>query len=154
MNGWDWIEEGERISAEAQRIAGLTEEVRTESIVFDEVSDFAGGIDDAKGAGDQAGQRPCREDGFCSAVYAENDRGGEARHVVGLLAKVLGVNLSPHPLDGNIWSPRNMMRVVESAQQLTGEYEALRKELHDKGKGEVKTVAALREALAHLGEGV
>ncbi|MFG2923925.1 hypothetical protein ACGFYA_20795 [Streptomyces sp. NPDC048305] len=32
--GWNWIEEGERISAESRRIAGLTEEVRAESIVF------------------------------------------------------------------------------------------------------------------------
>ncbi|UFD97993.1 hypothetical protein PQC18_gp55 [Streptomyces phage Pablito] len=153
-NGWNWIEEGERISAESRRLAGLTEEVRAESIVFPEAMVYEGELDALKAAVATRPARPCREDGFCDAVYRENDIGGEARHIVGLLAKVVGVKLGPNPLDGNVWSPANMMRVVEAAQELAGEHEVLRKELHDRDTNDVKTVAALREALAHLGEGV
>ncbi|MFE4451464.1 hypothetical protein [Streptomyces sp. NPDC056796] len=33
-NGWGWIEEGQRIKDQAREIAGFTEDVRAESIVF------------------------------------------------------------------------------------------------------------------------
>ncbi|AXQ61112.1 hypothetical protein SEA_HANK144_59 [Streptomyces phage Hank144] len=152
-NGWDWIKEGERISAESRRLAGLTEEVRRESIVFPEGMVYEGELDALKAAAAQTRRaRPCREDGFCDAVYRENDIGGQAREIVGLIARVVGVNLGSNPLDGNVWSPRNMMRVVQAAQELAGEHEVLRKELHDKDQTETKTVAALREALIHLGD--
>ncbi|MGW6600557.1 hypothetical protein [Streptomyces sp. NPDC055036] len=34
-NGWDWIEEGQRIKGQVREIAGLMEGVRSESIVFE-----------------------------------------------------------------------------------------------------------------------
>lgn len=157
MNGWNWIEEGERISAESRRLAGLTQEIRTESIVFPEDMVYEGELDQLKAAAAARPARPCSEGGFCDAVYRENNIGGQARHIVALLAKVVGIELSSatvRPLDGNVWSPANMMRVVEATQQLVGEHEVLRKELHDKDQGDIKTVAALREALSHLGESV
>ncbi|AFO10922.1 hypothetical protein ELB20_56 [Streptomyces phage phiELB20] len=159
MNGWNWIEEGQRIKEQAREIAGLTEEVMAESIVFNHQMIYEGELDSLKAAAASRPARPCREDGFCDAVYRENDRGGEAREIVGLLAKVVGVNLGashegPRPLDGNVWSPRNMMRVVQAVQEVLGEHESLRKELHDRDKKDDRTVAALREALIHAGEAV
>ncbi|AVO22541.1 hypothetical protein PBI_PAEDORE_58 [Streptomyces phage Paedore] len=97
--------------------------------------------------------------GHCVAAYEQNSQGGEARRVVGLIARAAGVNLGashegPRPLDGDVFSPRNMMRVVQAVQELAGEHKALRKELHDRDKKDDRTVAALREALIHAGEAV
>ncbi|MEU0344201.1 hypothetical protein ABZ092_35955 [Streptomyces bobili] len=50
-NGWNWIAEGERISAESRRLAGLTEEVRAESIVFNCQALHEGDLDTLKVAG-------------------------------------------------------------------------------------------------------
>ncbi|MFF3249695.1 hypothetical protein ACFYWP_01460 [Actinacidiphila glaucinigra] len=116
MNGWDWIEAGQRAAQTGRQT------------------------------------RPCREDGHCDAVYAENDRGGEARGIVGMVAKLAGVQLGTNPLDGNIWSPRNMMRVVEAVQKLADANANLRQAHARRNQADDKTVAALREALTHLGE--
>ncbi|MFI5863524.1 hypothetical protein [Streptomyces sp. NPDC051546] len=151
MYVWDWIEEGRRVKEQARGISGLTEDIRSESIVFRSAGDRPAGETVAPAT---KHARPCREDGFCDAVYAENHIGGEARQVVGLIAKAADVQLSPNPLDGNVWSPRNMMRVVEGVQRMAGEIEALRKEQHDLKDNGTKTVAALREALIHAGEAV
>ena len=40
VNGWDWVEEGQRIKERARAVAGLTEEIRSESIVFEGPLDF------------------------------------------------------------------------------------------------------------------
>ncbi|MFD7259358.1 hypothetical protein [Streptomyces sp. NPDC059874] len=151
MNGWDWIEEGQRVKEQARGIASLTEDIRSESIVFETARDCPAS---EPLASPTRRARPCREDGFCDAAYAENSRGGEARQIVALIAKAAGVELSTNPLDGNVWSPRNMMRVVEGVQRMAGEIEALRKERHDLKNNGTKTVAALREALIHAGEAV
>lgn len=44
-NGWNWIEESDRISAEARRLAGLKEEVMAESIVFNCQGLYEGELD-------------------------------------------------------------------------------------------------------------
>ncbi|WP_438470728.1 hypothetical protein [Streptomyces asiaticus] len=125
MNGWDWIEEGQRIAEQSGK---------------------------ARVGASATRPRPCREDGFCDAVYAENWIGGQARNIVAMTAKVVGVKLGPNPLDGNTWSARNMMRVVEAARELANANEVLRKELAGRDRSGAEVAAALREALAHLGE--
>jgi hypothetical protein len=89
----------------------------------------------------------------CEALYFENEVGGEARGIVGQIANVVGVNLSP-PLDGNVWSPANMQRVVESVKVLVEQVENLQGQVAEHGEKNNVTVKALHEALTHLGEGV
>lgn len=52
---------------------------------------------------------------------------GEARHVVGLVAKALGVDLHTDPREGDPWSLRNMDRVVAAAHALATENADLRR---------------------------
>ncbi|ATI18921.1 hypothetical protein SEA_SQUEAKYCLEAN_58 [Streptomyces phage SqueakyClean] len=160
-NGWDWVEEGQRIAEEARQAGELDiDAIKASSIVFE------GPLDALKYAevehqvaepapklggfvGDLADMarelENCRA-GHCEAAYKQNSIGGEARFVVNKIAQIVGAPWSP-PLDGNVWSPANMGRVIAKVQELVNEVESLR-------KNQPKTVAALREALVHLGEGV
>jgi hypothetical protein len=162
-NGWDWVREGQRLAQQARRERELDiDAVKAESIVFEggldtiahstaepapKVGGFAGDVADMVRELEN-----CRA-GHCEAAYKQNGIGGEARYVVGKIAAIVGQPMSP-PLDGNVWSPANMARVIAAAQQLANENEALRKEHAARDQKESTTVKALREALTHLGEGV
>ncbi|MCD2462424.1 hypothetical protein MBT42_02475 [Streptomyces sp. MBT42] len=159
--GWDWIEEGQRIAEDARQAGELDiDAIKASSIVFEgpldalkyaEVEHQAAEPAPKLGGfvGDLADMarelENCRA-GHCEAAYKQNSIGGEARFVVNKIAKIVDAPWSP-PLDGNVWSPANMGRVIAKVQELVNEVEALR-------KNQPKTVAALREALTHLGEGV
>lgn len=163
-NGWDWINEGQRIAEEARQARALDlDAVKAESIVFEgpldaiqysiaEPAPKVGGM-----AGDLADMvrelENCRA-GHCEAAYKQNSQGGEARHVVQKVAMVLGFRLGDAIVDRNIWSPANMARVIKAAQEVVNENEELRKELAGRDKKDDRTVAALREALIHAGEAV
>ncbi|ATI18757.1 hypothetical protein SEA_DAUDAU_56 [Streptomyces phage Daudau] len=163
-NGWDWIEEGQRI-AEATRQAGEVnvEAIKAESIVFNDPKPappvYEGEFDYFKATAKTkapAEYTNCLTS-RCPSLYYENEIGGQARNVVAQIAKLAGVELSP-PLDGNIWSPANMQRVVTEVAAIVQERDQL---LHLRDSADVtsqdrntKTVAALREALIHLGEAV
>jgi hypothetical protein len=168
-NGWDWVAEGQRIAEETRKVD--IETIKAESIVFEGPLDYlkAAEIEHTEAepapkvgglAGDLADivreVELCRA-GHCDAAYRQNEQGGEARDVVAEIAKVVGVQLSSafiRPLDGNVWSPRNMARVLEGVQQLVNENQVLREEHHARDNKETITVKALHEALTHLGEGV
>ncbi|ATI18678.1 hypothetical protein SEA_AMETHYST_56 [Streptomyces phage Amethyst] len=168
-NGWDWIREGQRIAEEARQAGELDiESIKAASIVFDQPAErkvdplnegpvepepesFSYFGTKAK-AKPPAGYYECLTR-RCEALYYENEVGGEARGVVGQIANVLGVNLSP-PLDGNVWSLANMTRVIREAERLVEENKSLRRDQADRDHKETVTVKALHEALAHLGEGV
>ncbi|QPB09884.1 hypothetical protein KGG73_gp50 [Streptomyces phage Sentinel] len=155
------MQEGQRIAEESRRAGELDiDAIKASSIVFE------GPLDALKyGQVEQAVAEPapkvggfvgdladmvrelenCRA-GHCEAAYKQNDIGGQARHVVGKIAAIVGQPMSP-PLDRNVWSPANMGRVIAAVQELVNEVEDLRKK-------QPKTIAALHEALTHLGEGV
>jgi hypothetical protein len=52
-------------------------------------------------------------------VYAENNRGGEARQVVADVARILGTDIDVGP--GHRWDADHMQRVVTSAQAMKAE---------------------------------
>ncbi|MFJ6720504.1 hypothetical protein [Streptomyces sp. NPDC091259] len=56
------------------------------------------------------------EDAALAAVYAENERGAEARQVVADVARALGVDIDKGP--GHRWDLDHMRRVVVAAEQL------------------------------------
>jgi hypothetical protein len=171
-NGWDWIAEGQRIAEETRNAGELNvEAIKAESIVFEGPLDYLKAAEierqeaePAPKVGGLAGDLAdivrevelCRA-GHCDAAYRQNEQGGEARDVVARIAKVVGVELSSafiRPLDGNVWSPRNMARVLEGVQQLVNENQVLRQEHATRDQKETVTVKALHEALSHLGEAV
>ncbi|MFF4054653.1 hypothetical protein ACFYZ0_02560 [Streptomyces sp. NPDC001708] len=152
---WGWFREGQRI-AEDTRCGGEVDidAIKAGSIVFKtsaiehavgEQAPKVGGF-----AGDLAEMvrelENCRA-GHCEAAYKQNSEGGEARHIVSLIAREVGLPLGEDIIDRNIWSPANMMRVVVAVQELVKQHETLK-------QGQPNAVAALREALSHLGEGV
>jgi hypothetical protein len=157
VNGWDWVQGGQQ----ARQAGELDiDAIKASSIVFEGPLDAleAAGIEHTTAgpapkvgglAGDLADMvrelENCRA-GHCEAAYKQNSIGGEARHVVGKIAAIVGQPMSP-PLDRNVWSPANMGRVIAAVQELVNEVEDLRKK-------QPKTIAALHEALTHLGEGV
>ncbi|MGM9381075.1 hypothetical protein [Streptomyces antibioticus] len=165
-NGWDWIQEGQRIAEESRRAGEVDiEAIKASSIVFE------GPLDTLKAAGIIAEPAPkvgglagdladvvrevelCRA-GHCEAAYKQNSQGGEARHVVAKVAQVLGFRLGDAIVDRNVWSPANMARVIKAVQEVVNENEELRKELAGRDQKDNRTVAALREALIHAGEAV
>lgn len=168
MNGWDWVQEGQRIAEESMRAGELDiDAIKASSIVFEGPLDTlaARRIEESIAqpapkvggfAGDFADMvrelENCRA-GHCEAAYKQNSIGGEAREAVGKIAFIIGQPMSP-PLDGNVWSPANMGRVIWAVQQLANENERLRKESAARDKKETGTVKALYEALTHLGEAV
>ncbi|MGW5130846.1 hypothetical protein [Streptomyces sp. NPDC004135] len=95
----------------------------------------------------------CRA-GHCAAAYNQNSIGGQARYVVQKIARVVGLPLGDAILGGNIWSPQNMARVIAAVQELVNEQDAHRQELAARDGKDTKTVAALRDVLVNLGEGV
>jgi hypothetical protein len=171
-SGWNWVEEGQRIAEETRRGGELDiDAIKASSIVFEGPMDIMKAAqiehlvaEPAPKVGGLAGDladivrevEVCRA-GHCDAAYRQNEQGGEARHIVAEIAKVVGVPLSTafiRPLDGNVWSPRNMARVLEGVKQLVNEHQVLREEHAARDKKETITVKALHEALTHLGEGV
>ncbi|OSC76514.1 hypothetical protein B5180_01795 [Streptomyces sp. BF-3] len=56
-----------------------------------------------------------------AAVYEQNSRGGEARHVVADVAQTLGVTLSDTGVGQSTWDSANMRRVVAAAKALKDE---------------------------------
>lgn len=95
----------------------------------------------------------CRA-GHCAAAYKQNSEGGEARFVVQKIAQVIGLPLGDGILDGNVWSPANMARVIAAAQELVNEADLHRKELAARDTKDVQTVASLRDLMVRVGEGV
>ncbi|MEU4984863.1 hypothetical protein [Streptomyces sp. NPDC021969] len=163
-NGWNWIEEGQRIAEQNRQARELDlDAVKAESIVFEgpvdaitysiaepapKVGGFVGDL------ADMARELENCRAGHCEAAYKQNSEGGQARYVVGKVAQVLGLRLGDAIVDRNIWSPANMARVIKAAQEVVNENEELRKELAGRDKKDNRTVAALREALIHAGEAV
>ncbi|MGW3323919.1 hypothetical protein [Streptomyces virginiae] len=168
VNGWDWVQEGQRIAEESMRAGELDiDAIKASSIVFEGPLDTLAAplIEESVAqpapkvsglAGDFADMvrelENCRA-GHCEAAYKQNSIGGEARYVVSKIASIVKQSMSP-PLDRNIWSPANMGRVIAAVQELANQNEALRKELADRTKKEAGTVKALYEALTQLGEAV
>lgn len=171
-NGWDWVAEGQRIAEDARNAGEVDiEAIKAESMVFEGPMDYMKAAEiehleaePAPKVGGLAGDLAdvvrevelCRA-GHCEAAYKQNSQGGEAREIVAQIAKVVGVQLSSafiRPLDGNVWSPRNMARVLTGVQELVSENQVLRQEHASRDSKETITVKALHEALAHLGEGV
>jgi hypothetical protein len=161
-NGWNWIHEGQRI-AEQARGTDL-EQIKAESLAFQDSETMAlktVQAEPAPGVGGFAGEFAelvkevdlCRA-GHCEAAYKQNDQGGEARYVVQKIAQVVGLPLGDAIVGGNIWSPQNMGRVIAAVQELVNEQDTHRQELASRDGKDVRTVAALREALVHLGEAV
>ncbi|WP_329289492.1 hypothetical protein [Streptomyces pseudovenezuelae] len=152
---WGWFREGQRIAEDTRRGGEADiEAIKASSIAFKgstiehavgEPAPKVGGF-----AGDLAEMvrelENCRAD-HCEAAYKQNSEGGVARHIVSLIAQEVGLSLGDDIVDRNIWSPANMMRVVVAVQELTMQHKALT-------QGKPNAVAALREALAHLREGV
>jgi hypothetical protein len=170
--GWDWIAEGQRIAEESRQAGELDiDAIKAQSMVFEGPLDALKaadiGVTEAEPApkvGGLAGDLAdivrevelCRA-GHCDAAYRQNDKGGEARNVVGQIAKAAGVTLSSafiRPLDGDVWSPANMARVLQGVQDLAAENQALREEHANRDKKATVTVKALHEALNNFVEGV
>lgn len=61
------------------------------------------------------------------AVHSENERGGQARHVVAEVSRVLGVDIDEGP--GHRWDPDHMSRVVGVADTVREERDDLREEV-------------------------
>lgn len=162
-NGWDWIEEGQRIADETRQAGEVNiDAIKASSIVFNQPEPappvYEGEFDyfRATARTKQPAEYTTCLMSRCPSLYYENEIGGQARNVVAQVAKLAAVELSP-PLDGNIWSPANMQRVVTAVAAIVQERDQL---LHQRDAGSIgsrerngKTVAALREALVHLGEG-
>lgn len=51
-------------------------------------------------------------------VERENVSGGEARRIVLEIARLLGINLAREPVNGQVWDPDNMQRVVDGVDNL------------------------------------
>lgn len=163
-NGWDWIHQGQRIAEQSRQRTANVDQIRAESLVFrdqETVALKAVQAEPAPSVGGFAGEfaelvkevELCRA-GHCAAAYKQNDIGGQARYVVNKIAQVVGLPLGEGILGGDVWSPQNMARVIAAVQELVNEREVHRKELADRGSKDSKTMAALREALIHLGEAV
>ncbi|ATI18840.1 hypothetical protein SEA_DIANE_56 [Streptomyces phage Diane] len=166
-NGWDWIREGQRIAEEARQAGELDiESIKASSIVFDHSAERKvdplneGPVEPEPFSYFGTAAKPKPPAGYydclsrrCEALYYENEVGGEARGVVGQIANLVGLPLSP-PVDGNIWSLANMTRVIRAVNELVEENKSLRREQADRDHKETVTVKALHEALAHLGEAV
>ncbi|MFD6636731.1 hypothetical protein ACFWDN_13010 [Micromonospora chalcea] len=58
------------------------------------------------------------------AVYAENERGGEARAVVAEVGRLLGVRLGADVI-GETWAVANMQRVVKAVRDMRDSRDAL-----------------------------
>jgi cytochrome c2 len=172
VNGWDWVAEGQRIAEETRRIGEVDiASIKANSLVFEGPMDHlkaaeigATETEPAPKVGGLAGDLAdivrevelCRA-GHCEAAYAQNSKGGEARDVVGQIAKAAGVTLSSafiRPLGGDVWSPANMARALTGVQELVAENQALRDELAARDQKSNSTAQALRKALADLEEGV
>jgi hypothetical protein len=172
VNGWDWVAEGQRIAEETRRAGEVDiDSIKAQSIVFEGPLDALKAADigitvsePAPKVGGLAGDLAdivrevelCRA-GHCASAYAQNDKGGEARNVVAQIAKTAGVTLSSafiRPLDGDVWSPANMARVLKGVQDLVAENQSLRDEHAARDQKETVTVKALREALNNFVEGV
>jgi hypothetical protein len=172
VNGWNWVAEGQRIAEETRRAGEVDiDSIKAQSIVFEGPLDALKAADigitvsePAPKVGGLAGDLAdivrevelCRA-GHCEAAYAQNSKGGEARDVVGQIAKAAGVTLSSafiRPLDGDVWSPANMARVLKGVQDLVAENQSLRDEHAARDQKETVTVKALREALNNFVEGV
>jgi hypothetical protein len=172
VNGWDWVAEGQRIAEETRRAGEVDiDAIKAQSIVFEEPADHLKAADisadeapPAPPVGGLAGDLAelvreveiCRA-GHCDAAYRQNSQGGEARNVVGQIAKAAGVTLSSafvRPLGGDVWSPANMARVLKGVQDLVAENQSLRDEHAARDQKATGTAKALREALAHFEEGV
>lgn len=78
------------------------------------------------------------------AVYAENERGGQARHVVAEVARVLGVDIDEGP--GHRWDPDHMARVVMAAGQMRGARDAWKETAEDNDAANVPLRRELRTA--------
>ncbi|MFD7677498.1 hypothetical protein [Streptomyces sp. NPDC060187] len=172
MNGWDWVAEGQRIAEETRRAGEVDiDAIKASSLVFEGPMDHlkaaeigATQAEPAPKVGGLAGDLAdivrevelCRA-GHCEAAYAQNSKGGEARHVVAQIAKAAGVTLSSafiRPLDGDVWSPANMARVLTGVQELAGENQSLRDELAARDQKDSVTVETLRKAITDFEEGV
>jgi hypothetical protein len=172
VNGWDWVAEGQRIAEETRRIGEVDiNAIKAASLVFEGPMDHLKaaeiGVTEAEPApkvGGLAGDLAdivrevelCRA-GHCEAAYEQNSKGGEARDVVAQIAKAAGVTLSSafiRPLDGDVWSPANMARVLQGVQELVAENQSLRDEAHARDQKATVTVKALHEALNNFVEGV
>jgi hypothetical protein len=172
VNGWNWVAEGQRIAEETRRAGEVDiDAIKAASLVFEGPMDHLKaaeiGVTEAGPApkvGGLAGDLAdivrevelCRA-GHCEAAYAQNSKGGEARDVVGQIAKAAGVTLSSafiRPLDGDVWSPANMARVLQGVKDLAAENQALRDEAHARDQKDNVTVKALHEALNNFVESV
>ncbi|WNI28645.1 hypothetical protein [Streptomyces sp. ITFR-6] len=110
-----------------------------------------GGVVDMLDAADEAHRE---------ALYAENDRGGEARQVVADVALILGTDIDAGP--GHRWDADHMQRVVTSAYAVDDERNELAAEkvkLTDllRAEGERANAAIAREeasdeAAAEMGD--
>jgi hypothetical protein len=67
-----------------------------------------------------------------AAVMAENDSGGQARHVVAEVARVLGVDIDDGP--GHRWDPEHMARVVGGANQIRDDRDHWQQEAENREK--------------------
>ncbi|MDX2794016.1 hypothetical protein [Streptomyces scabiei] len=87
------------------------------------------------------------------AVYAENESGGHARHVLSEVARVLGVVLNDVSPGRGIWDPENMARVIAGAEQLRGQRDAWKETAEDNDaanaplRRELRAVKRERDAL-------
>ncbi|MEU8840247.1 hypothetical protein AB0D97_14100 [Streptomyces roseus] len=83
------------------------------------------------------------EEAATAAVYAENERGAEARRVVADVARALGVDIDEGP--GHRWDVSHMHRVVLAAESLQEERNDLR-EAFDKHAEDLRQAREQRDA--------
>lgn len=80
-----------------------------------------------------------------TAVYRENDKGGEARAVVGQIRRDLGVEF-----EGQVWSVENMGKAVTAVRELKDENARLRAELEAQRVWAVHYKSGVTDASAHI----
>ncbi|MEU7570291.1 hypothetical protein [Micromonospora sp. NPDC049240] len=61
------------------------------------------------------------------AVYAENERGGEARAVVAEVGRLVGISLGAQVI-GEVWAVANMQRVIKAVRDMRDSRDALIRE--------------------------